>query len=269
MQLVGYLAALLDPEQPPAGRVGDPQRPLSVEAPAVGRDLDLAEDGVHRALGRQRPELRPHPTVRQPPVLGQVERGAPVAERLVHDEHAVRGDHAPVREPHVVGCLGDGAVGVHPAQRRRFQWRAAHQIEPEVADVRAARAVEHHVVRVPGRVAAQIGVHDQRSVGLAAQDLAIPHRHHQQASVRQPPEAGRLLRHVGLGAQVGAVLASREDLAAVEVGEPDPVLPPARRLEELEPAGHRGRLYIGHARPPLDVSRRACAQCAARGFRTL
>ena len=114
--------------------------PSASRHPPSAATLSWPKTLVHGAVGRQRAEFRPDPTVGQPAVLGQVERGAPVAERLVHDEHAVRGDHAAVREPQIVGCLGHGAVGVHPAQRRRFQRRAAHQIEPEVADVRPARA---------------------------------------------------------------------------------------------------------------------------------
>src|ERR1700731_4131354 len=50
VQFVGDLAALPDPEQAAAGPVGDPHRPLGVEAPAVGRDLDLAEDVAHFAV---------------------------------------------------------------------------------------------------------------------------------------------------------------------------------------------------------------------------
>jgi hypothetical protein len=89
MQLAGDLAALPDPQQPAAGGVGDPQRPLGVEAAAVGSDLHLGEDLADRPIGRQRPELRPDAAVGQPAVRRQVEGGAAVAERLVHDEHPV------------------------------------------------------------------------------------------------------------------------------------------------------------------------------------
>jgi hypothetical protein len=127
-------------------------------------------------------------------------------------------------------------------QRGRLDRVAGHQVEAEVADVRAALGVDRHVVEVAGGVPAQIGVGDQGAVGLAAQDPAVAHRDDEQPAVGQPAEPGRLLLHGRLEAQIGAVRAGRHDPGRIEVGEPEPLLVPAGRLGEGEAVEHGGDL---------------------------
>src|SRR5256714_4435458 len=232
----GYLAAVAHPDDPAAEAVGYPHRPVRVQAAAVGGDDDLGEHLRELAVARLFPELRPGAAVGQGAVRGDVERGDAVTEGLVHQQRAVLGDHAAVGEPHVLGGLGDGPVGIDAQQAGRLEVGTAHEVEAELADEDPAPGVDHHVVQKPAEVARQVGVTGQGAVGFAAQQAAVAHGDDQQAAVREPAEPRGLLGNLGLGPQVAAVLGRRVHAVGIEVGEPDPLVMPA------------GPFQVGHAR---------------------
>src|ERR1700749_3627420 len=70
-----------------------------------------------------------------------------------------------------VAPLGPGAAGVARGQPGGRKGGAAHQVEPEVADVGPARGVDGHVVGVTGGGRAQVDVDGQGGVGLSAEQL--------------------------------------------------------------------------------------------------
>jgi hypothetical protein len=99
-------------------------------------------------------------------------------------------------------------------------------------DVDPAVAVDHDLVEVRAEHA-QIGVVDQRAVGLLAQQPALGPGDHQQPPVRQPVDrerdgGRRRGHHLGVAVEVDG-----QDLLGPPVGQPQPAVVPARRLADL------------------------------------
>jgi hypothetical protein len=90
--------------------------------------------------------------------------------------------------------------------RRRLHWRPAHEIKAEVSDIGSPLLVDHHVVEVVVDLAAQVRVRDKGAIVLAAQELSVAHRYDQQATVRKPTQARRLVGNHGLDPDIGTVL---------------------------------------------------------------
>ena len=65
--------------------------------------------------------------------------------------------------------------------------------EVELNDQPSALGVHHHVVTVAGGDPGEVGVHRQRAVAAADQQLAPDHRHDQQGAVRHPAQARGLV----------------------------------------------------------------------------
>ena len=169
------------------------------------------------------------------------------------------------------GPRGDRPVRPHDGQLRGLERLTAEQVAAEVADVRGAVGGDDHVVGVAGRDGREVGMGDDASVVLAAQHGPVMHRHHEQAAVRQPAQAARPIVDLEFdpGLPVGA---DGHHVLEHEVGEPQPVVVPARSLAETEPiedefqasgmrrGGHGGTL----ARPPPRRARESRPQEAFR-----
>ncbi len=249
--LVEDLATLGEADHPVAGRVGDPHRTVRIEAHPVGGELDGAE-GLHRVGGRRhRTEGGPVAARPERPVGGDVERAHAVADRLAdHQRLAVGRDRRAVREHQRLAGHRDAAVGIDPHQRRRLDRVAGHQVEAEVPGVGDARRGDDHVVDVAAGNTVQVGVLDELAGLLLAQDLAVPHRHHEHPPIGEPAEPGRLLRDADdlLGVATGH---HRHHAVRVEVGEVQPPVAPSRALRERHLVDHRRQLASTHAGDPL------------------
>ena len=109
---------------------------------------------------------------------------------------------------------------------------AGAEVEADAVDVDVVAAVDDDLVPAVVVDAAQIGVADHRTVGLPAHQLGTGD---QQAAVGQPvdrpAETGRARRdHLAVAVEI-----DRHDLARAPVGEPQPIVVPARRLDIGEP----------------------------------
>ena len=125
-------------------------------------------------------QLCPHAPTGQRAVVGNVERSETPCITLADDERpSIRRDDRAVGKSHVVGDDAGAAVGVYANQFRRFEGAAAVQIEAEVADVRAAESVDHHVVAMETRERRQIG-NAGEAFAVVAQQAAVGHRDDEQ-----------------------------------------------------------------------------------------
>src|SRR5699024_11566560 len=95
--------------------------------------------------------------------------------------------------------------------------------------------------------------------------MPISHQYDQGTPVRQPAHARRRLLHLRLDAQITAVFEAGVDPVAVEVGEPDPVVPPPRSLQEMESRRDGGDLPThGSSSPAVRSTHTACIGALGR-----
>ena len=210
-------------------------------------------------------------------VGGDVERGEPARHALADDQRrAVGRDDRAVRErrarrPRRARVPSGSTAMTHVLVRLL----AGVHVEAEVADVRAARCASTTMsLHAPGRERGEIGVDDERAVGLEPQHLAVEHRDDEHAAVGQPAEPRRLLRHLDDRLRV-AVGGHRDDALVVLVGEPEPVVVPARTLGEREVVEEHGRGACAHGSGTVlvagcrvrraDVVERAAADSGSSG----
>src|SRR5207302_10814175 len=138
-------------------------------------------------------------------------------------------------------------------------------------DIRATVGIDDHVVALPGRERPEVGMQREAAVRLEAQYAPVDHRYHEHATVREPPQPRRLLRHLDDRFR-RAVGIHRDDPAIVLVGEPEAVLVPARALRKGEAVGNDRRRTRGHGLGPyssyrvgLTSSRFCAADSGSRG----
>jgi hypothetical protein len=81
--LVQQFATLREAHSPVADRVGDPRRPIGVEAHPIGRERGYTERFSHVVGGRGRAERSPVATVAEGAVSVDAEGAQPIAERLM------------------------------------------------------------------------------------------------------------------------------------------------------------------------------------------
>ena len=198
------------------------------------RALGVAADAVRHAVA----EVRPHAAAGEPAagtdVPGREARAVGLGQ---HEGRAVRRDRDAVGERDAVGHLAHRAAGRHARHQAGRELRA-REVEAGAADVRVAARVHHDVVPRRRREPGQVGVGDDRAVGLVAQQQALAPRHDEQAPVGEEVEAerqrGQARHDLGLAGVV-----EREDLARSPVRQPQPAVVPARRLAHDEPVLQR------------------------------
>src|SRR5579872_4242762 len=164
-----YRAALGDAHALLARNVGVPHRVLRVGA-----------DAVRGALA----EVCPDAPAGQAAIRADVEAHQQVPVGIRHDQGGVvGGDRHPVGKRDVIGHLPHGPVRRYMADRTRLERLAGHRVEPGPVDVDVAAPVGHDVI--PAWLA-ELGVDDQRSVGLHCQQLPLWRRDKYQLVVWQP-----------------------------------------------------------------------------------
>ncbi len=125
------------------------------------------------------------------------ERADAPAHALADEQRAAIGrDRSAVRERDRVRDGVRATIGFDRDQHGFARLLTGVDVETEVADVRASDAVDDHVVALRRRDRRQVGVQDERAVGLEAQHTPIAHRHDEHAPVGQPSEARWLLGHL-------------------------------------------------------------------------
>ena len=148
-----------------------------------------------------------------------------------------------------------GAVRVDPDEIGRDWWRAAVEIEPEVADVGPAVGIDHHVVTVPRRQLGQIGNLGESPVREAEQ-LSIVHRDDEQTAFRIPTESRRsVLDRDDLGQHTGR--SQREDPSRMLVREEQLAVVPARSFRKPKPFNQYRCAVLRHS-PSLTPARATC-----------
>jgi hypothetical protein len=172
-------------------------------------------------------ESSAHPSGAVPAMAAHSRRSARVASSPIVN-------HRPVGESHLVGGQLDRAVGSYEHEVRHLERCLLLEVESEVADVRIAVSVDHHVVAVPGRDRRQVGVLDQRTVTRAAHQLALGHEHDEERPVGHPAEPRRTVGEVAVLDPPVTVGADRVDRPLMEVGVPQPSVVPARPLGEID-----------------------------------
>ena len=125
-------------------------------------------------------------------------------------------------------------------ERGRSGFLAAHEVVPEVADVRAPATVDGHVVGSHDRPRSEIG--DDFGGRAHAQQLAPQHRDHEQITVLIPAQAGGDVVEFELDPNV-AGQTDRAHLPVVEVGEPEATRVPARPFGKPELVEQRLRAH--------------------------
>ena len=138
----------------------------------------------------------------------------------------------PFGKPRSSAATRTRTVGLHEDQAGRRGLVAAVHVEAEVADVRAAVRVDHHVVARAGRERREVGVLDE-PLALESEHAAVEHRHDEHPAVGQPAEARRLLRHLD-DRSPPCRRVHRDDAVIVLVAEVQPPVVPARSLGEHE-----------------------------------
>src|SRR5215472_9894985 len=99
----------------------------------------------------------------------------PMSQRFADDQGlAIGGNDRTVRE--VESRRGDtrGAVRIYQHQLGRFLCAAGKEVEPKIADVRAAASIHYHVIAVVRGKLTDISV-DSELAGRVAQQFAIGH----------------------------------------------------------------------------------------------
>ena len=157
--------------------------------------------------------------------------GQLLGPRLGHDQRPVVGRHGhAVREREPVRHLADPAVGRD--ERDDPGWSVLRRAEEPAVDVGVAAAVDDELVPVIGEVA-QVGVRDEGSVRFEAQE---PLSRDQEATVRQPVDRPAEAARPVTDDLAGAIEIDGDDLVGPPVGEPQPAVMPAWRLDVGETA---------------------------------
>ena len=220
------------------------------------RDLIALEDP--RAVVRHRRGRRPdgarsvHRDPVRPDVVGpgtavdqcsvgdDVERREASRERLAHDERRVvrRDDHA-VREREITGDASNRAVGCDERDHSAARFATAEEVELDAVDVDVAAAVDNDLTATACAHVADVGVHHERTVGLAAQEgLAGDEQATVGEPVRRPAQSGPAGRdHFAVAVEIDG-----EHLVRAPVGEPEAAVVPAGRLEDPETVDEHARL---------------------------
>ena len=99
----------------------------------------------------------------------------------------------------------DAAVGAHDGEIGRMELRPGLEVEPEVADVDVAVAVDDHVVAVAGRDVREVCVLDQLAVAAITHQTATGHEDHDEGAVGEPSHAGRSVAELGVHRDTFAV----------------------------------------------------------------
>jgi len=133
---------------------------------------------------------------------------------------------------------------MHERHRRRLRLLARVEVETEIADVGPAARVHDHVVGVEGEHGREVRVQRETAVRLAAQQLALPNRHHEETPVGQPAEARRLVVE-GQHRLVPTVSVERQHATGMHVGDPQLAVVPARILGEAQAGEQQARSAHG------------------------
>ena len=160
----------------------------------------------------------------------------------------------------------DGRSGGRRTRRPAPLVEGAVEVEPEVADVGAARGVDDHVVAVEIRDAAQLGMDADIAAGRTAQQPPLGHRHDQQRTVRHPAKPGRPIVDFEFRPYISGER-HRFHRVSKKVAEPQAPLTPPRRLAEID-AVSRKRASPAPYVPPSGKQHMAVLQAAsAKRFR--
>lgn len=185
------------------------------------------------AIGGAAVEVGPHPPVRKAAVGSYVERSELVAVGLGDDKRRIIGRHRhAVRECKSVCHLPNSAIqgdeSDHPGGEL-----ATRKVKVDAIDINVAPAVHDDLVPRMLRKARQIGMGDQRAVGLPAEEQSLAPRDDEQAPIAQPVDTKWDTRRAG-DDLAPAFEIDGNDLLRAPVREHETVVVPTRRLAQRE-----------------------------------